>query len=297
MKPHDEYVLTDDGVRLFARVFGDGQQTVVLPNGTYLIDDFDYLADGRTVVFYDVRNRGCSDAVADEAKLTGGIHRDVDDLDLVRRHFGVERIDLIGHSYIGMTVILYAMKYRAHVGRVIQLGPIEPRIGKQYPPHLTGADDVLRECLARIAQLEQERGSSEPEEFCRKVWSILRMIYVSNPADADKIRWARCDLPNERNAMKYWTQYLLPSMRSVDLSEGKLGQVDVPVLTIHGTRDRSAPYGGAREWAMLLPGARLITVKEAAHAPWIEAPGTVFDSVETFLDGRWPEAAERVTSL
>ena len=70
-----------------------------------------------------------------------------------------------------------------------------------------------------------------------------------------------------------------------------------PVLIVHGTRDRSAPYGGGREWALLLPDARLVTVEDSAHAPWIEAPDLVFDSLNTFLDGAWPEAAERVTVL
>jgi len=48
------------------------------------------------------------------------------------------------------------------------------------------------------------------------------------------------------------------------------------VLTIHGMKDRSAPYGGGREWAMMLPNARLVSVEKAGHAPWVEAPELVF---------------------
>jgi pimeloyl-ACP methyl ester carboxylesterase len=73
--------------------------------------------------------------------------------------------------------------------------------------------------------------------------------------------------------------------------------VKTPVLTIHGSKDRSAPYGGGREWALRLANARLLTVGQAAHAPWIEAPELTFGSIKTFLDGTWPEAAEKVTSL
>ena len=36
---------------------------------------------------------------------------------------------------------------------------------------------------------------------------------------------------------------------------------------------------------------RLVTVENAAHVPWIEAPEKVFGCIETFLDGMWPEAA------
>jgi pimeloyl-ACP methyl ester carboxylesterase len=69
------------------------------------------------------------------------------------------------------------------------------------------------------------------------------------------------------------------------------------VLVIHGRKDRSAAYGGGRDWALRLPHARLVTVDRAAHVPWIEEPALVFDAIETFLDGRWPEMAENVTAL
>ena len=41
----------------------------------------------------------------------------------------------------------------------------------------------------------------------------------------------------------------------------------------------------------------LLTVENAAHAPWIEAPGKVFDAIKTFLDGAWPKDAEKVESI
>ena len=70
-----------------------------------------------------------------------------------------------------------------------------------------------------------------------------------------------------------------------------------PVLTIHGTKDRNAPYGSGREWAMTLPEARLVTVPGAGHLSWVEAPGLVFTSINTFLDGKWPTTAEKITQL
>ena len=48
---------------------------------------------------------------------------------------------------------------------------------------------------------------------------------------------------------------------------------------------------------MILPNARLLTVEEAAHVPWIEAPEQVFGGIDTFLGGAWPDAAQRVESL
>lgn len=258
-------------------------------------EDFECLAEGRTLILFDLRNRGRSETIADAAKLAGGIHNDVEDLEAVRRHFGFDKIDLLGHSYVGLTVVLYAMKYPGQTNRVIQIGPAQPRADKQYPAHLTGADPILTEVLGKLAQLQNEPAA--PDQRCRKSWALLRMLYVADPADADKLHWEPCDLLNELNFMSYWMGHVLPSIRNLHLSSEQLGQVRTPVLTIHGTKDRSAAYGGARDWAMQLPNARLITIENAAHVPWVEAPEIVFGAIAEFLSGRWPAAARRVESL
>jgi hypothetical protein len=77
-------------------------------------------------------------------------------------------------------------------------------------------------------------------------------------------------LPNERDFMRYLTAYIMPSIHALSLTPEALAAVPVPVLTVHGTKDRSA-----RDWASLLPNARLLTVECACHGPWIEAPEAV----------------------
>jgi proline iminopeptidase len=297
MQPGEGYVTTEDGVRLYFRILGEGPRALLFPNGFDLIDDFRRLAEGRRIVVFDLRNRGCSDSVEDTSKLTAGVHNDVEDLEAVRRHLGMEEVDVIGHSYVGLTVILHAMKHGARVRRVVQLGPTGPFPAKQYPEPLSYVDGVLPEVFATLGELQKERGSTDPAELCRKFWSVLRRIYVTDAADADKIRWGRCDLPNEREFMSYWTGHVWPSVLGLNLTAEEIARVRTPVLTIHGLKDRSAPYGGGREWAMLLPDARLVTVRNGAHAPWIEAPEQVFGAIETFLNGNWPEGAETVESL
>jgi pimeloyl-ACP methyl ester carboxylesterase len=86
-------------------------------------------------------------------------------------------------------------------------------------------------------------------------------------------------------------------MQALQLRPEDFAKVTVPVLIVHGMKDRSAPYGGAREWSFLLPDARLVSVEQAAHAPWIEAPEEVFGAITTFLDGTWPQRAVKVVAV
>lgn len=305
METSDGFVTTGGGPRLFYRSVGprdaeSGARTLIVPNGWYLLDALaPLLAAERRVVVYDPRHCGQSDAVEDPVELARAIHADVEDIERVRRHFGLERFDLLGHSYVGMMVALYAMRHGERVGRLVQVGPMEPFPGKEYPPHLTGAamDGVLREVFAKIAELQVASEPTDPVERCRGFWRELRRIYVTDAADAHRADWGRCELPNERNLLRYWMVQMVPSLRALALTAEQLAALRMPALVVHGTRDRSAPYGGAREWAMLLGEARLVTVEGGGHAPWIEAPELVLGSIATFLAGEWPQAAEQVRAL
>src|SRR5205814_2359019 len=122
------------------------------------------------------------------------------------------------------------------------IGPMPPDPRKQYPPELTCDDEVKADVFARLGELQKHRDEHDPVEFCRRSWAILRALYVADPADADRIRWDRCDLPNELGFMRYWMTSLLPSIQSLVLTPEDLARVSAAVLTIHGTKDRSAPY-------------------------------------------------------
>jgi len=292
MTPIEGYVKTG-GIQLFVQALGTGSRLVVIPNATYMFADFKYLADERTIAFYDLRNRGRSEHISDESRITGGVHNDVEDLEAVRRHFDVETVDVIGHSYLGMVVALYAMKYPTHVNRLVMIGSVQPLMETQYPAHLTGADATMAEVSAKLSELQKEGQSLGEDELGRRMWSLMRQLYVADPENADKINWDVADLPNESlvRLMKYYNNHILPSMQQVKLTSEDFARVTVPVLIIHGKRDRQAPYGGAQDWAKMLPNARLITIENGAHLPWIESPEIVFSSIKTFFAGEWPDEA------
>ncbi len=180
------------------------------------------------------------------------------------------------------------MKHPAHVSRVIQIAPPPPFFNKQYES-LPPDPDIP----GKLGALQAERATIEPVEFCRKFWSIARYMFVANPGHAARLaNWGYCDVDNERNLMAYLVGSIFPSFHRLNLTAEEFAKAGMPVLTIHGTQDRSAPYAGGREWATLLPNARLITVEGTGHVPWIEAPEQVFPALATFLDGTWPESAQ-----
>lgn len=286
------FVTAPDGVRLYYESMGDGSELVVAPNGTYLRDELAPLARSRRVVCFDPRNRGQSDA-----SENGGILEDVNDTWAVVNHFADSPVDLIGHSFAGLLVALVARHQPSRVRRAVLIGPLGMDPTREFAPPLSNRDETFDRVMRGLGALLPRQAEYEPEAFCRAAWDVLRPLYVTDPASAHRVKWERCDLPNERNGMRHFNAVTLPSIRALALTAGDFSTVQVPVLIVHGNKDRSAPYGGGREWAMALANARLLTVDGAGHAPWIEDPERVLPAIAAFLDGNWPPGAEQVTSL
>jgi pimeloyl-ACP methyl ester carboxylesterase/ketosteroid isomerase-like protein len=291
------FVTADDGVKLHFRKIGSAPQTLIVPLGLVLYDHVRQLSDIATVITYDMRNRGRSERVENVNTLT--IQQDVRDLEAVRKHFKVEKFVPVGYSYLGMMVAMYAMEHPDRVSRIVQLGPVQMRFDTQFPEHLTEPRSSIGAPADLVARYQELRGKKDVEQkdLCAVQAAVSAYVLVGNPAHHARVT-SRCDLPNEwpanfaRQLETHWG-----SVKKLELTDADLKKVAMPVLTIHGTRDRNAPYGAGREWALKLPNARLVTVPGAAHAAFVEDPVTVWGSVRQFLRGEWPLGAEKVTKL
>jgi pimeloyl-ACP methyl ester carboxylesterase len=219
----------------------------------------------------------------------------------VRRHFRVGRFVPVGYSYLGFMVVLYAMDHPDRVDRLVQLGPVPRKFGTEYPASLLHTDSVPvvdSTTAARMDSLERSGWAREhPKEFCEESRRAFEVRLVGDPSKAAGLM-NPCEMPNEWpvNLERHFEHHF-GAVQRLDVPKESVARVRVPVLTIHGTWDRNAPYASGREWALTLPSARLITVEHAGHQVTADAPEVVIPAIETFVAGRWPERAEKITSL
>jgi pimeloyl-ACP methyl ester carboxylesterase len=116
-----------DGTRLAYHRTGAGDPLVCIPGGplhasAYLGD----LGGLPSLVRLDLRGTGDS-AAADPA--TYRCDRLVDDVEALRVHLGLERMDLLGHSAGAAVAVLYATRYPEHVARLVLVTPSARVVG------------------------------------------------------------------------------------------------------------------------------------------------------------------------
>ena len=286
--PTQGFVSIEPGVRLAYRIAGSGRDVLVVPwpsGGPGL----DRLANGRRVLYYNPRGRLGSDAV-DPVKVS--FENELSDLDAVRRHFGLERMMLLGWSHYGMMTAVYTIRHPERVARLVQMTPGAPR----RTPYL---DEGMKTMAARAdaaarAKLEERKKAGEfkddPGALCRENRRVSLAAFVADPADVAKIELDSCRFANEQETnQNRWWGALFGSMGDWDY-RGQARALAVPRLVVHGEKD-FIPLGGSREWVARNAGARLFLIPDVGHFPHVEAPDVLFPAVEKFLSGAWPEGA------
>ncbi|HEX8698745.1 MAG TPA: alpha/beta hydrolase, partial [Myxococcaceae bacterium] len=267
------YIEAAEGIRLFYQLDGSGPEVAVFVQGGPGVDlrdvapDFEGLTRGRTVIHYDHRGGGRSTLPQDTSLLH--IDRLVEDLEAVRKHFGLERMNVVASSFGPIVAGLYASKYPERVHRLVLIASVGPRrtpYAMQYGRELFSR---LGEAgRARFVQIFQSMDKAEdPIALCREYWSLAGPLQVANPESLSRQRSGICSGTAEsvRYGITRTSPKVMASLGDWDLRP-ELGRVRAPTLVIHGEQD-IFPLEGAREWAASIPGAKLLVVPEAGHSP------------------------------
>jgi 3-oxoadipate enol-lactonase len=64
---------------------------------------------------------------------------------------------------------------------------------------------------------------------------------------------------------------------------GRLGEIDMPTLVVHGTEDHIVPFPLGQKMASLIPGARLVTVPGSHRALFTEHADRLVAEVKSFM--------------
>ncbi len=270
---------------------GAGSPTIVVLHGgpaaphSYLRPEWDRLAKGRRVLYYDQRGCGRSGAAV---SYTWRDH--VADLDRVlRERTPGERVVLAGSSWGAHLALLYAMEHPERVQALVLSGLVSwrslfPDSNRAYIAELerrlpkrdsASHDSVIRALTERLMRMPQAEREAESRARVRESDSII----------ADERAEARDQRAVERRLtgcqkVRVQTMASLSPPPPIE----KLRQTDVPTLILRGGR-RSLNEDGAAAVARLLPRAQVQTLPDAGHDPWFSRPDLFFPAVERFLAG------------
>ena len=295
--PREGFVITPDSARLFFRVIGSARDTVIAIHGGPGVDlesiygDFIPLARRHTVIFYDQRGAGRSTLPRDSSTLNA--LQQVQDLESVRRHFGLARVTLVAHSYGPLLAATYAVAHPDRVRRMVFFGPVPPRRGDFWQRFArsmsTKLDSAQRHALADANRRlnDTTHGDEAIRQACRDYWAIAMLPRLAEPERSlPMIRADLCasDVRGIRYGLTRTNGAVMASYGEWDIRSALVG-VQAPTLVVHGEAE-SIPMDLVEEWVSALPHATLLRVPGAAHFTYAEKPKLVWAAVERFLTTR-----------
>lgn len=287
--PREGFVAVGGGVRLYYRVLGSGPDTAIVVHGgpgagmNSVLADFRPLSSDLTLIFYDQRGGGRSTLPADTTQLDARYH--VADLDAVRAYFGLERLQIIAHSFGAIVVARYAEMYPDRVERIVlhgATGPVRAEAARVAQAAPANPDTALsRRSSALLGEL-LDGSAADPVGTCRRWEEIGRRLATRN---GETTEWSGtvCDAPPE--AVRYYFRYtaqLSPRTFGDWDFTTQLAQVRAPVLVVAGEGD-SLALAAQRRWAESYPNGQLFTVPAVGKAAIAEDPDRVVSAIASFL--------------
>lgn len=265
------------GVGLYERRIGRGPSAVVLHGGPgahhdYLLPNFDALARGRELIYYDQRGGGRS-PVSRETPV--GWREHVYDLEALRQQWNLERLTIAGYSWGGLLALLYATEFPHRIERLALVSPAPAWREARQEFDRRFAERNLNPELQRQRSALRESGLRErdPKGYARRLFELSVVPYFSDPARVRDLTPFRV---TGRTQQEVWT-----SLANYDLRPA-LARLSVPALVLHG-KDDPIPLESAATVAQLL-GADFHALPHSGHVPYVEA----FDEFVRLMDGFLP---------
>ncbi|MFE2562158.1 alpha/beta fold hydrolase [Streptomyces sp. NPDC059352] len=274
---------TYDGTELAYRTQGEGEPLVCLPGGPMrnadYLGDLGGLAAHRTLILLDARGTGASAEPADPG--TYRCDRQVGDVEALRAHLGLERMDLLGHSASGALATLYAA---AHPERIRSL-VLVTAAGRAVGVDTTDEEwDKAVEVFAERPWYPESRaalatiGPDTPlprlleivSPFAYGRWDAAAQEHAA--AAEREIRWEAASAYHGEGAY------------DPETTRRALTGLAAPVLMLAGEYDAGPTPAKAAEAAACFPDAELVVQAGAGHYPWVDDAEAFVRSVVAFLD-------------
>lgn len=231
------------------------------------------------VVLFDPRGTGRSDPPADGRYE---LEDYADDLDALRVQLGLEQIDLLGHSHGGFVAKVYALRHPGRLRRLVLAGTT-PAFGAELSAEAEAAFAAHRDRPwyddSRAAQRRRRAWDFTTREEAAALCAREARLWFAG--DGPAVAAFLADFAGQRldlDALRYFNERVAAryDMRS------RLGEIAAATLIITGARDFFGPQVSARELAAI-PESRVVTIPDAGHFAFVEAPGRFAGEVAGFL--------------
>lgn len=261
------------GPLLFAPSSGWGVRTNYLENGVAkLLDRF-------TLVCIETRGSGRSSRPKDKTAMSTAVM--ADDIEHLRQHFGLQKIDLFGHSNAGAILISYAQRYPTNCRKLVLAdSQLIGFAAQEETGRILGewADDPRYRDA--IPHLQGPFPFSSDKEFTEKLFRFFPLYFHDPQKNMPNMIETMAGQPVTAWAAEH--QWAADASPKADQVPG-LERIQAETLILEGRYDFITPMPVAERIQAGIKGSKLVMFENSGHMVWIEEPERFTDVVTSFL--------------
>lgn len=229
----------------------------------------------RRIVFYDQKGTGRASPVGPNDVVT--IASSVADLEALRTALGVERMDLLGHSFGGYLAMAYGAAHGDRISHLILMGSAAPKFSEtiflfdQAFPENAGDQNKLNAALTKGDTAQLEAGTRQ----------YLGMIFWS-PENRDRFLKA---IGHAAGFNVHQFAQLSKDMGATDLTPA-IGKFTFPTLVVSGRYDMNVAALTGFRIHKAIPNSKFVIMERSSHMMFYEEPDRFATVVHSFLAGR-----------
>ncbi|HMB61781.1 MAG TPA: alpha/beta fold hydrolase [Eudoraea sp.] len=278
---------------LYSRSLGQGIPAIVLHGGpdfdhSYLLPEFDQFKDIFHLIYYDQLGRGQSAYGVSPQDVT--LASDINDIDSVRKHFGLDSMILIGHSWGVVLALEYAIQYTERVSHLILMNPAPAStndVTTAFNTYLEKLGDSLdRRQLAIMESSAYKEGDPDTVTARYRIHfrpALMRDVDYESLMNRMAKGFQRQGKEGILKARAVEDQLLHDTWQRPDYDLlPRLGKLQIPTLLITGDQD-FFPISLAEHIANALPTAELVVLEDCGHFSYLECPEKVESYLKKFL--------------
>jgi 2-succinyl-6-hydroxy-2,4-cyclohexadiene-1-carboxylate synthase len=203
------------------------------------------------------------------ARPRASVERTADDLAVIVRRLGADRVDVVGYSLGARIALRLAIAHPEVVRRLVLEAPSAGIADAAARAERLAADtERARLAVAEGIEAFAARWEAEPV--------LAGEAALPAPARARQQAIRRANAP-----LGLAASLVYAGQGAMEPLHGRLGEVRAPTLVVAGSEDPARAR--AEEVAAGIPGARLAVVAGAGHAPHLERPERFHALVLDFL--------------
>ncbi|MCB0373244.1 MAG: alpha/beta hydrolase [Muricauda sp.] len=278
----------DKGIQLYVKEQGIGDTLIVLHGGwgaehSYLLDAFKDFEDTYHFVYYDQRG-SLRSPVTGDSLISPDKH--VEDLELLRKELGIEKLNLLCHSMGTWLGSYYLQQYPDNVNSLTLLALTYPKSPS------TENDKMLYKRSDSFFTIFKER--PEYKELLKKEGLVKDSLNNREASNKWRISFASVNLyhldkwKQMKGGMVFCNQKAGTAAGSRMPDEwdfiSTYKKTKIPVNVIMGSHDFSDMYGTKyREWLKGIPNLKYVILNDAGHSSWIDQPEMFQSELEKAL--------------